>query len=120
MSTGVPKSTLSRVVDGEPRVGAAVAERIRDAVTELGHVPDQAPRSLVSRRDNAVAVVVGEPQNRLFVGPPSTAFSGASGRDSFEWAPAVNTGSAARRDSRSGAATTEGAEERLRGGPVRP
>ncbi|MEU6763955.1 LacI family DNA-binding transcriptional regulator [Streptomyces sp. NPDC046853] len=66
---GVSKSTVSRVINGEPRVRAAVAERIREAVDELGYVPNQAARSLVTRRNNAVAVVVTEPQNRLFVDP---------------------------------------------------
>ena len=66
---GVSKSTVSRVVNGDPRVRAAVAERIREAVAELGYVPNQAARRLVTRRNNAVAVVVTEPQNRLFVDP---------------------------------------------------
>ncbi|MGW5866307.1 LacI family DNA-binding transcriptional regulator [Streptomyces sp. NPDC055239] len=66
---GVSKSTVSRVINGEPRVRATVAERVRQAVDELGYVPNQAARSLVTRRNNAVAVVVTEPQNRLFVDP---------------------------------------------------
>ncbi|MGV9350771.1 LacI family DNA-binding transcriptional regulator [Streptomyces spiralis] len=66
---GVSKSTVSRVINGEPRVREAVAERIREAVAELGYVPNQAARRLVTRRNNAVAVVVTEPQNRLFVDP---------------------------------------------------
>ncbi|WP_229903471.1 LacI family DNA-binding transcriptional regulator, partial [Streptomyces spiralis] len=39
---GVSKSTVSRVINGEPRVREAVAERIREAVAELGYVPNQA------------------------------------------------------------------------------
>ncbi|MPY31816.1 LacI family transcriptional regulator [Streptomyces adustus] len=66
---GVSKSTVSRVINGEPKVRAAVAERIRGAVAELGYVPNQAARKLVTRHNNAVAVVVTEPQNRLFVDP---------------------------------------------------
>lgn len=66
---GVSKSTVSRVINGEPRVRAEVAERIREAVAELGYVANQAARSLVTRRNNAIAVVVTEPQNRLFVDP---------------------------------------------------
>ncbi|MFB6851100.1 LacI family DNA-binding transcriptional regulator [Streptomyces sp. NPDC056341] len=66
---GVSKSTVSRAINGEPKVRASVAERIRQAVDELGYVPNQAARSLVTRRNNAVAVVVTEPQNRLFVDP---------------------------------------------------
>jgi DNA-binding LacI/PurR family transcriptional regulator len=36
---------VSRVIDGEPRVRAAVVEHVRQAVAELGYVPDQAARS---------------------------------------------------------------------------
>ncbi|MGX1541790.1 LacI family DNA-binding transcriptional regulator [Streptomyces adustus] len=66
---GVSKSTVSRVINGEPKVRTEVAERIREAVAELGYIPNQAARRLVTRRNNAVAVVVTEPQNRLFVDP---------------------------------------------------
>ncbi|MFF3617365.1 LacI family DNA-binding transcriptional regulator [Streptomyces sp. NPDC002580] len=67
--SGVSKSTVSRVINDEPRVRPSVAERVRAAVSELGYVPNQAGRSLVTHRTNAVAVVVTEPQNRLFVDP---------------------------------------------------
>ncbi|MPY53747.1 LacI family DNA-binding transcriptional regulator [Streptomyces acidicola] len=66
---GVSKSTVSRVINREPRVREEVARRTRKAIAELGYVPNQAARSLVTRRNNAVAVVVTEPQNRLFVDP---------------------------------------------------
>ncbi|MDF2272046.1 LacI family DNA-binding transcriptional regulator [Streptomyces coacervatus] len=68
-AAGVSRSTVSRVMNGLPRVSPAAAERIRKAVTELGYVPNQVARSLVTRRNDAVAVVVTEPQNRLFVDP---------------------------------------------------
>ncbi|MFF2327787.1 MULTISPECIES: LacI family DNA-binding transcriptional regulator [unclassified Streptomyces] len=67
--SGVSKSTVSRVVNGEPRVSAAVVERVRRAVDELGYVPHQAARSLVTRRSDAVALVVTEPQKRLYTDP---------------------------------------------------
>lgn len=67
--SGASRSTVSRVINGSPRVSPAVVERVRSAVAELGFVPNQAARSLVTRRNNAIAVVVTEPQNRLFVDP---------------------------------------------------
>ncbi|MEV8037460.1 LacI family DNA-binding transcriptional regulator [Streptomyces sp. NPDC086182] len=67
--SGASRSTVSRVINGSPRVSPAVAERVRRAVAELGFVPNQAARSLVTRRNDAIAVVVTEPQNRLFVDP---------------------------------------------------
>ncbi|MEU6884830.1 LacI family DNA-binding transcriptional regulator [Streptomyces viridosporus] len=67
--SGVSRSTVSRAINGSPRVSPAVTERVRQVVNELGYVPNQAARKLVTRRNDAVAVVVTEPQNRLFVDP---------------------------------------------------
>ncbi|MCV2463459.1 LacI family transcriptional regulator [Streptomyces sp. ICN988] len=66
---GVSRSTVSRVINGQPRVRAEVVERVREVVTELGYVPNRIARSLVTRCNNAVAVVITEPQNRLFADP---------------------------------------------------
>ncbi|MCX5422570.1 LacI family DNA-binding transcriptional regulator [Streptomyces sp. NBC_00078] len=66
---GVSRSTVSRVINGQPKVRAEVVEKVREVVTELGYVPNQIARRLVTRRNNAVAVVITEPQNRLFVDP---------------------------------------------------
>lgn len=66
---GVSKSTVSRVINGEPKVRAEVVEQVRQVVAELGYVPNQAARQLVTRRTGAVAVVASQPQNRLFLDP---------------------------------------------------
>ena len=42
---------------------------MRAAIDRLGYVPNQAARSLVTRRTDAVAVVVAEPQERVFIDP---------------------------------------------------
>jgi DNA-binding LacI/PurR family transcriptional regulator len=65
----VSKSTVSRVINGEPRVRAEVVEQVRQVIAELGYVPNQAARQLVTRRTGAVAVVASQPQNRLFLDP---------------------------------------------------
>ncbi|MDX2762361.1 LacI family DNA-binding transcriptional regulator [Streptomyces europaeiscabiei] len=67
--SGVSKSTVSRVINGEDRVRAAVIERVREVIAELGYVPNSAARQLVTRRNNAIAVVASQPQNRLFIDP---------------------------------------------------
>jgi DNA-binding LacI/PurR family transcriptional regulator len=67
--SGVSKSTVSRVVNGEPKVSAEVAGRVREVIAELGYVPNQAARQLVTRRTGAVAVVASQPENRLFLDP---------------------------------------------------
>jgi DNA-binding LacI/PurR family transcriptional regulator len=60
---------VSRVVNGEPKVSAEVAGRVREVIAELGYVPNQAARQLVTRRTGAVAVVASQPENRLFLDP---------------------------------------------------
>ncbi|MFB7507424.1 LacI family DNA-binding transcriptional regulator [Streptomyces broussonetiae] len=66
---GVSRATVSRVVNGGDGVREPLAERVRRAVAELGYVPNQAARSLVTRRHDAVAVVIAEPETRVFADP---------------------------------------------------
>lgn len=66
---GVSRATASRVVNGSNGVRAPLAERVRRAVEELGYVPNQAARTLVTRRNDAIAVVVAEPETRFFSDP---------------------------------------------------
>ncbi|QJT02006.1 LacI family transcriptional regulator [Streptomyces asoensis] len=67
--SGVSKSTVSRVINGEARVRTEVVDRVRRVISELGYVPNQAARQLVTHRTNAVAVVAAQPENRLFIDP---------------------------------------------------
>jgi DNA-binding LacI/PurR family transcriptional regulator len=66
---GVSRATASRVVNGGAGVRGPLVERVRRAVEELGYVPNQAARTLVTRRTDAVAVVVAEPEARFFRDP---------------------------------------------------
>ncbi|GAA1978992.1 LacI family DNA-binding transcriptional regulator [Catenulispora subtropica] len=66
---GVSRATVSRVINGDHRVRADAAASVRAAIDQLGYVPNQAARSLVTRRTDAVAVVVAEPQERVFIDP---------------------------------------------------
>ncbi|GGN23739.1 LacI family DNA-binding transcriptional regulator [Streptomyces fuscichromogenes] len=66
---GVSRATVSRVVNGGDGVREPLVERVRRAVEELGYVPNQAARSLVTRRHDAVAVVIAEPETRIFTDP---------------------------------------------------
>ncbi len=66
---GVSRATVSRVVNGGEGVRAPLVERVRRAVEELGYVPNQAARSLVTRRHDAVAVVIAEPETKVFADP---------------------------------------------------
>jgi DNA-binding LacI/PurR family transcriptional regulator len=66
---GVSRATVSRVVNGGAGVREALREKVRRAVSELGYVPNIAARSLVTRRTGAVAVVIAEPETRVFSDP---------------------------------------------------
>ncbi|MEV0601382.1 LacI family DNA-binding transcriptional regulator [Streptomyces sp. NPDC050315] len=66
---GVSRATVSRVVNGGTGVRAEIRERVRQAVAELGYIPNIAARSLVTRRTGAVAVVIAEPEARVFSDP---------------------------------------------------
>ncbi|MBD9732852.1 LacI family DNA-binding transcriptional regulator [Streptomyces sp. H28] len=66
---GVSRATVSRVVNGGDGVREPLAERVRQAVDELGYVPNQAARSLVTKRHDAIAVIVAEPEARVFSDP---------------------------------------------------
>ncbi|MFF7187821.1 LacI family DNA-binding transcriptional regulator [Streptomyces sp. NPDC008222] len=66
---GVSRATVSRVVNGGDGVRKPLVERVRRAVEELGYVPNQAARSLVTKRHDAIAVVIAEPETRVFADP---------------------------------------------------
>ncbi len=66
---GVSRATVSRVVNGGAGVRAEVREKVRHSVEELGYVPNNAARTLVTRRTGAVAVVIAEPESRVFADP---------------------------------------------------
>jgi DNA-binding LacI/PurR family transcriptional regulator len=66
---GVSRATVSRVVNGSPRVSGDVRRSVENAVEQLGYVPNRAARSLVTRRSGSIAVVITEPTGRLFSDP---------------------------------------------------
>jgi DNA-binding LacI/PurR family transcriptional regulator len=66
---GVSRATVSRVVNGSPRVRPEVRAQVERAVAKLGYVPNRAARSLVTRRADSIALVVSEPHARFFSEP---------------------------------------------------
>jgi DNA-binding LacI/PurR family transcriptional regulator len=63
---GVSRATVSRVVNGSPKVAQEIQARVRRAVEELGYVPNQAARTLVTQRTGSIALVLTEEANRVF------------------------------------------------------
>jgi DNA-binding LacI/PurR family transcriptional regulator len=66
---GVSRATVSRVVNGSPRVSAEIRRGVESAIAELGYVPNRAARSLVTGRTASIGVVINEPTGRLFNDP---------------------------------------------------
>jgi DNA-binding LacI/PurR family transcriptional regulator len=66
---GVGRGTVSRVVNGSPRVSERARQAVLKAIDELGYVPNRAARTLVTRRTDTVALVVAESDQRLFGEP---------------------------------------------------
>ncbi|CAN5369476.1 LacI family DNA-binding transcriptional regulator [soil metagenome] len=66
---GVSRATASRAVNGGNRVSAHSLAAVQAAVQTLGYTPNPAARSLVTRRTDSVAVVVPEPDERVFHDP---------------------------------------------------
>jgi DNA-binding LacI/PurR family transcriptional regulator len=65
----VSRATVSRVVNGDHRVGEPSRAAVQAAVEELGYTPNRAARSLVTRRSDSIAVVIPEPTGQLFGDP---------------------------------------------------
>jgi DNA-binding LacI/PurR family transcriptional regulator len=65
----VSRATVSRVVNGDQRVGDPARVAVEAAVRELGYVPNRAARSLVTRRSDSVGVVIPEPSAQVFGDP---------------------------------------------------
>ncbi|HET8619597.1 MAG TPA: LacI family DNA-binding transcriptional regulator [Acidimicrobiales bacterium] len=66
---GVSRATVSRVVNGSPRVSDEARRAVEAAVAELGYTPNRAARSLAGSRSETIALVVSEPSVRLFADP---------------------------------------------------
>lgn len=66
---GVSRSTVSRVVNGEPNVSSDVVERVQAVISETGYQPHAAARSLASNRTGVVGLVIPSAVETLFDDP---------------------------------------------------
>ncbi|NLE97865.1 MAG: LacI family transcriptional regulator [Propionibacterium sp.] len=68
-AAGVSRATVSRVVRQDTGVSSTTVARVQQAVAELGYVPNSAARVLASGTTNTIALVVPEPDERVFSDP---------------------------------------------------
>ena len=66
---GVSRATVSRVINGSPKVSPDVHAVVEKAIAELNYVPNRAARSLVARATMSIALVVPEDAHRFFGDP---------------------------------------------------
>jgi LacI family transcriptional regulator len=66
---GVSRSTVSRVINGDPHVQDVVRERVWQVIQETGYQPHAAARSLVTRRTHIIGAIIPEAVTTLFVDP---------------------------------------------------
>lgn len=66
---GVSRATVSRVVNDRSNVSEAARDAVQRAIAQIGYVPNRAARTLVTRRTDSVALVITEPERRLFSEP---------------------------------------------------
>jgi DNA-binding LacI/PurR family transcriptional regulator len=69
LAAGVSRATVSRVVNGNPKVGEDAKRDVERAIAKLGYIPNPAARSLVTRRSDSIGVVIPEPTSFLFGDP---------------------------------------------------
>ncbi|WP_431430208.1 LacI family DNA-binding transcriptional regulator [Actinophytocola sp.] len=68
-AAGVSRATVSRVINGSPRVSPEVKDAVESAIGRLGYVPNRAARSLAMRRTDSVALVMREPDATVLSDP---------------------------------------------------
>lgn len=66
---GVSRATASRALNDSPQVTAATKEKVREAMHTTGFVPNAQGRALATGRAQAIAVLVTEPLDELFLDP---------------------------------------------------
>ncbi|MTH53352.1 LacI family DNA-binding transcriptional regulator [Bacillus mangrovi] len=65
-SAGLSRTTVSRVINDHPYVSIAKKKKVKEAMEELGYVPNSAARSLRNQRTGMIAVLIPRVMNPFF------------------------------------------------------
>jgi len=65
----VSRATVSRVVNGSPKVSPEVHATVTKAIRKLGYVPNRAARALVTRRTDTLVLIMHERPDTVFEDP---------------------------------------------------
>lgn len=66
---GVGRGTVSRVINGSPKVSQEARAAVLAAIDELGYIPNRAARTLVTRQTDTVALVMTASEERVWDEP---------------------------------------------------
>ncbi|MBF9014460.1 MULTISPECIES: LacI family DNA-binding transcriptional regulator [unclassified Oceanispirochaeta] len=64
---GVSTATISRVLNGDPKVRPATAEKVKKVIKQSGYRMNQTARSLKTRRTHTIGIVAPEFKNEFFM-----------------------------------------------------
>jgi LacI family transcriptional regulator, galactose operon repressor len=63
---GVSQATVSRVLNGDPRVASETRRRVADVIDRLGYTPNAVARGLATKRTGLVGVAVSDVMNPFY------------------------------------------------------
>ncbi len=66
---GISRSTVSRVLNGQPGVRPAVRDRVQEIIAAHGYTPQAAARQLVTRRTRTIGLILPDLASNLFSNP---------------------------------------------------
>ena len=66
---GVSRSTVSRVINDDPRVSDGVRARVKDVIARHNYHPNAAARTLASRRSQVIGLLIPEIASHVFTDP---------------------------------------------------
>lgn len=67
--SGVSRSTVSRVINGQPSVRPTVRDRVQEVISTYGYTPQAAARQLVTQRTSTIGLILPDNAYHLFGNP---------------------------------------------------